>query len=199
MSRIKIILLVAFGALLGALLVPTAATGAAAIIKVVVTNTNDNPVPVRGSVNVSGPQVGGDPVPVTGSVDVEDNRQPFKERLDLTWPNGSFIADVEHFQVPAGKRLVVEFAAASATVPDGQLVLVSVNAGNGAIGYPIPLDRQGVGNGNAFYRGSAPALDFIGPEGFIFPSAERQNPAGGAVPGTASGWVFLSGYLIDAN
>lgn len=197
MSRARIAIVALAGALVAALLIPTAATGAAAILKVVVTNTSDNPVPVRGTVNVSGPLVGGDPVPVTGSVDVTDNREPFEIRVDLNLPAGQPFGN-EAFEVPAGKRLVVEFVAARATVPNGQTPLLGANTQNGALGFPIPVDLQGVGNGNAFYNGSMDTLDFAG-SGFYLLGLERQNPGGGPVTGSASASFYVSGYLIPTS
>jgi hypothetical protein len=196
MSRTRIVVTVLVSALAVALLVPTAATGAAAILKVVVTNTSDNPVPIRGTVNVSGPAPGADPVPVTGSVAVQDDREPFETRVDINL-SASEPFDTNGFQIPEGKRLVVQFIGANATVPDGQTPLLSVNAGSGATGLPIPLQLQGVGNGNAFYRGGMAVTEFH--TGFYSVGLERQLPGGGLPGGSGSAFVYIAGYLVPAS
>lgn len=174
----------AAGLMAGAVLVPPGLAYAKdAIQGVLVTNTSEQPVPVSGSVTVS-----------SGTVAVADQREPFESRVDLTLaasePFNSFT-----FSVPTGKRLVVEFVSASVTVPNGQTPLLGANTANGALGFPIPVSLQGVGNGNAFYRGATPVLDFA-PAGTYAFSLERQNPAGGIVSGSASAYVYLSGYLL---
>lgn len=188
MSRTRTAILVALGVLVGSITVPTAVAAGTKALEVFITNTAANPVPVSGSVAVNGS------VAVSGPVTVADSREPFEIRLDISLANGEF-NNGTNFQVPAGKRLVVEFISASVTLPNGQTPLLSANANTGALGFAIPVQLQGVGNGNAFYRGTVDALDFA-PAGFYFVDLERQNPAGGAVPGTAGAYVYLSGYLL---
>lgn len=219
MTRTRTVLLLSLAILVGALLVPTGYASASSLLKVFVTNTAANPVPVTGSsvgepvrvdgsvnvdepVTVDGTVTVDEPVSVDGSVSVNgpvqvaDAREPFETRVDVDLGNGDFGGNGT-FSVPAGKRLVVEFVAAQVALPDGQLPLMSANAQNAALGYPIPLTRQGVGNGNAFFTGSMDALDFANAGTYLI-SLSRQNPAGGAVPGTAGGFVYISGYLLPA-
>lgn len=191
MSRTRTTVLVVLGILAGSFLAPPAfAAGGKVIQDVFITNTADNPVPVTGSVAVD------EPVTVDGQVQVADQREPFEIRVEIPVANGASTGS-GNFQVPEGKRLVVEFVAASVSLPNGQTPLLSANANSGALGFPIPLDLQGVGNGNAFYRGSMDTLDFAS-AGFYFLDLERQNPGGGALSGSAGGFVYLSGYLVPA-
>ena len=192
MSKSRAVLLVAAGVMAGAVFVPPGlAYAKEAVLEVFVANTPDTPVPVSGNVTVSNASV-----PVSGTVSVADAREPFETRVDLFLGAGSPF-DNFSFSVPAGKRLVVEFVSASVGLASGQTPLLSANAQNGALGFPIPLTLQGVGNGNAFYRGATPVLDFA-PAGAYLVSLERQNPAGGALSGTSSGFVYISGYLVPA-
>ncbi|KRA29873.1 MULTISPECIES: hypothetical protein [unclassified Nocardioides] len=200
--RGRAILALTFALLLGGLLFGgPGAHAAGALLNVIVANDSAHPVPVSGSVAVN--NTGANPVPVTGnvgvsgSVAVADNREPFEKRVDLADAGGS--VDTGNFQVPAGKRLVVEFISASVNVPSGQTPLLSANAGTGALGFPIPVQLQGVGNGNAFYEGATPVLDFAAPGSFYSITLERQLPAGGQVTGDGGGYVYLSGYLIPAS
>ncbi|WP_182378937.1 hypothetical protein [Nocardioides sp. WS12] len=177
------------------------AHAAGAILNVFITNDAAHPVPVSGSVAVN--NTGANAVPVTGdvgvsgSVSVADDREPFETRVNLT--DAGTTLDTGNFQVPAGKRLVVEFISASVNVPSGQTPLLSANASTGGLGFPIPVALQGVGNGNAFYNGATPVLDFADPGSYYVISLERQLPAGGAVTGDGGGYVYVSGYLIPAT
>ena len=192
MSKPRMALFLVAGVFAGAVFVPPGLAAAKdAIQEVLITNTSAAPVPVSGNVTVSNASL-----PVTGTVAVADQREPFETRVDLSLGVGEPFKSFS-FTVPAGKRLVVEFVSASVGLPSGQTPLLSANAQNGALGFPILLSQQGVGNGNAFYRGATPLLDFA-PAGAYLIGLERQNPAGGLVSGTASGFVYLSGYLLPA-
>ena len=192
MSKLRNVLLVVSGLVTGAVLVPPGMAAAKdAVMEVLVTNTADRPVPVSGTVGVSGP------VPVTGTVAVSDDRVPFEERVNLTQIAGATVS-TGSFVVPADRRLVVEFVSASVSLPSGQTPLLSANAGSGATGFPIPLTLQGVGNGNAFFTGATAVLDFAPAGSFYQINLERQNPAGGLPSGNGSGFVYLSGYLLPA-
>ena len=185
----------------GVLFAGAGANAASAILKVIVANDAANPVPVKGSVAVSNPS--DNPVPVTGqvgvsgTVNVADGRETFEQRIDLV-EFGASVASGS-FQVPQGKRLVVEFISARVNVPSGQTPLVSANASTGATGFPIPVELQGVGNGNAFFAGATPVLDFAAPGSFYSVTLERQLPGGGLPTGSAGGFVYLSGYLVPAS
>ena len=192
MSKRHKVLFVAVGVMVGAVFVPPSlAYAKEAILEVFVTNTADKPIPVSGNVTVANSSL-----PVSGTVAVADAREPFEIRVDLSLgtavPFNNF-----SFSVPEGKRFVVEFVSASVSLPSGQTPLLSANASNAGLGFPIPLTLQGVGNGNAFFRGATPVLDFAPAGAYLF-GLERQNPAGGALSGTASGFVYLSGYLLPA-
>jgi hypothetical protein len=185
----------------GVLFAGQGANAAAAVLNVFITNDAAHPVPVTGSVGVN--NASDSPVPVngevgiSGTVEVADDRQPFETRIDLVEFGQSVASD--SYQVPAGKRLVVEFISARVNVPSGQTPLVSANASTGATGFAIPVELQGVGNGNAFYAGATPVLDFAAPGSFYTVSLERQLPGGGLPTGSSGGFVYLSGYLIPVS
>jgi len=200
--RGRSILALALALLLGGVLFGgPGAHAAGALLNVFVSNDAAHPVPVAGSVAVS--NTSEKPVPVTGdvgvsgSVSVADDREPFEIRVDLT--DAGATTDSGSFQVPAGKRLVVEFISARVNVPSGQTPLLSANASTGALGFPVPVELQGVGNGNAFHAGATRVLDFAAPGSYYSITLERQLPAGGAVTGDGGGFVYVSGYLIPTS
>ena len=198
MSRWRKLLLVSSGMLVGALLVPPGIAVAKDLVQdVFITNTADQPVPVSGSVGVTGGSVGvTGTVAVDGAVSVKDDRTPFEQRINLV-EFGASIARGS-YQVPAGRKLVVEFIAVRVNVPSGQTPLVSANASDGATGFAVPVDLDGVGNGNAFFAGATPVLDFASAGSFYTVSLERQNPGGGLPAGSAGGFAFISGYSVPA-
>ena len=147
---------------------PSLAYAKEAIVEVLITNTADRPVLVSGSVTVANQSL-----PVSGTVAVADGRQPFETRVDLSLGAGSPF-DNFSFSVPAGKRLVVEFVAASVGLPSGQTPLLSANAGNGALGLGIGLERQNRGGGLV----SGTASGFVYLSGISFPPETDQPPGG---------------------
>lgn len=201
MSRSRTALLVACGVVAGALIVPPGIAAAkSAVQEVLITNTTNQPVPVTGAIGVT--NTAANPVPVSGTVAVNgtvavaDAREPFEIRVNVSLPSGEFSSSGS-FVVPEGKRLVVEFASAQVSVPDGQKPFLSANANTGALGFAFPLEDQGVGTGNRFFASAGPILDFA-PAGFYTIGFNRQQPAGGPVPGSGSGFVYLSGYMLPA-
>jgi hypothetical protein len=195
MSNWRKVLLVTSGLLAGALIVPQGiATAKQAVQEVLVANTPDQPVPVSGNVGVTGNVGITGPVTVDGAVSLKDDRLPFEQRIDL--PSSSNSSTSAFYQVPADRRLVVEFISVSISVPSGQTPLVSANANSGDTGFAIPVDLQGVGNGNAFYSGATPVLDYAAAGSFYRVQLERQLPNGGLPSGTAGGFAFISGYTL---
>ena len=186
---LKFVVVAAVGVVMGSAIAADAAPPPASppAQSVIVANT---PLPVAGSVGVVGT------VAVDGTVSVRDDRVPFEQRIDLV-EFGQSVASGS-FQVPAERRLVVEFVSVRINVPSGQTPLVSANASTGATGFAIPVELQGVGNGNAFFAGATPLLDFAPAGSFYTVSLERQNPNGGLPTGSAGGFAYISGYLLPA-
>lgn len=103
---------------------------------VTVGNTTANPVPVAGTVNVSG----------TANVSISDNsadhplqvrdvdhgsRTPYAQTIKIAF-NSSDRAILGNFDVPAGKRLVIESFSVFGKLPSGmKLVAASINAFQG--------------------------------------------------------------------
>ncbi|MFL6157935.1 MAG: hypothetical protein ACJ72D_17725 [Marmoricola sp.] len=190
------VLLILGGVLVGSFLVPpTYAATKSAISNVFITNTAAHPVPVSGSLAVTnGPA---NPVPISGQVNVADDRQPFQTRVFYHLDDGQYF-DETSFDVPAGKRLVVEFISAEARVPTGQTPVIGANTYGGAVGIPIALEQQGpVDSGSVLFTGTHQVLEFA-PTGSYSFLVERGNSAGTA-PGKSDGSIYVSGYLSPAS
>lgn len=205
MKRRYVILLVTLAAMLGGLAAQPAANAASALINVVVTNDTAHPVPTRatGTTTVGGTvEVGNssdEPVPVSGSVSVADEREPFEVRLDFSLDDGGFSYNTsDNFTVPAGKRLIVQFVSARFYVPQNQTPTLSANADSGATGYPVALQQQGLSNGLMIWSGSLSVLDFAPAGTYFFDLSRAPTNQNASVPGSASGFVYLSGYLVPA-
>jgi hypothetical protein len=191
MSRWRMLFAASSGMLVGALLVPPGIAAAKDVVQdVLVTNTAAQPVPVSGSVGVTGT------VAVDGAVSVKDDRIPFERRIDLVEFGQSIARGT--YAVPADRKLVVEFVAVRINVPSGQTPLVATNASDGGTGFAVPVALQGVGNGNAFFAGATPVLDFVPAGSSYTVSLERQNPVSGLPTGSAGGFAFISGYSLPA-
>lgn len=166
-----------------ALLLGFAATAPAKSTKnVVVVNPSDRPVPTRATGvtavrNVNAPAL-----------------QPFQARLTLDVAPGTegtngFVA------VPAGKRLVIEYASAYGDTPAGQTLTFSIGTklpgDTGFVAHDLPATQQSaVGNtGEIFVAGSMVRLYADSPQ--LLLRAERN-----AATGTAHASLSISDYLV---
>lgn len=139
------------------------------------------------------------PVPVTGTIQVADGRVPFETRLNVQAEDGVSNAS-NGFDVPTGKRLVVEFISVFVGLPKGQKPLVGINAESGGLGFIMPLNLEGT-RANSIgtfddYTGAMKTLDFAHGGDQYRVSFERA-PSGvyGPTPGAASLTAYISGYL----
>ena len=187
---VRAVLIGGFGMLLGAVALPATAGAAATLLNVVVKNTDANPVPVRGTVNVGN-------LPEAGPVEVIDDRQPFEARANAD-ATGQFGATAI-IPIPAGQQLTAEYLSVHVIVPDGQTATVSYNADTGAVGGFVPLVDQGLTDGPngellRHFSAAIPILDFH--TGFFRVALSRDVPGNGAVPpGPGLLFAYLSGYL----
>jgi hypothetical protein len=152
------------------------AQGGPAAKDVVVTNTPANPVPVR-------------------NVD-EGSRQPFQRPFSVNLaPTESF--GEATFTVPAGKRIVVEYASLRASLPPGQTVFVNIvttTAGQSAF-HPVLISDQGM-YGVLHLVGASHQTRIYADPGTTITVQFGRDPSAGA-PGGANFFMTLSGYRVD--
>ena len=166
------------GAVLAALIFvmaqPVVANAAAAVLRVIVENTAANPVPIRDIDSVA--------------------RQIYQANYGGILNNGEANGCVVLFDVPAGKRLVIEHATLNAFAPPGQELLFQLVVTNGGfdeyVHYTINAHRP---TGGSLYVASDPVKAYGGPASQVCVSAQRNATAGLVSVGFAA-----SGYMIDA-
>jgi len=174
---------------------------------VTVVNTTADPVPVAGTVNVGG----------TANVSISGNsaanplqvhdvdrapRQSFVKTLRLTMNFGE-IAAVETFDVPAGKRLVIEFFSVKAAIPNNQKLLeasVTAAQGGGEFGTqvyaPVFTGRiQNDINGIFIVSSGKTHLEAVAGAGTVSVHVQRDFAGIPDVPVISD--VFITGYLVD--
>lgn len=183
---------------------PTPGVAALKDQPVTVTNTDQNPVPITGTVgvtNLPAIQAVSGTVAATQSgpwsVGVVDTREPFEARAQTSLSVNDFNGAVS-FAVPSGKRLVVEYISVSAYLPDNQTPQVLVLGGGG-----IPLNRQGVTATSAgtsvLYVGALSMRDYEPGASFsIGFDRSRSDFYNGTVAGEATLVAYVSGYLVPA-
>lgn len=109
--------------------------------------------------------------------------------------------DVLFYTVPAGKRLVVEYAdSVLKTITGGTQGLgLVVQDGGVETSFVLPLTHSTVGDdllrylAHFEYRGAQMMRLYAGPGATITIHADRNNPVG-----TAAGRLTMAGYLVDA-
>jgi hypothetical protein len=144
----------------------------------------------------SGATVGIDPS-ANGVRDVDNPaRHAFQQRVSVDAPQTGVFSEGS-FQVPSGKRLVIEFISADVAAPGGPPPLVFIQAigGGGKSVVNIPLGQadasdpsQTVWTGNTFTRLYADGGTYVG---VLLGSA--SNAPAGDINMVAS----ISGYLVD--
>ena len=143
---------------------------------VVVTNTAASPALVR-------------------NVD-EGSRQPFQRPFAVNLaPTESF--GEATFTVPAGKRIVVEYASLRASLPPGQTVFVNIattTAGQSAF-HPVVVSDQGM-YGVLHLVGASQQTRIYADPGTTIIVQFGRDPSAGA-PGGADFFMTLSGHRVD--
>jgi hypothetical protein len=128
--------------------------------------------------------------------DVENPaRQPFQRELQITIPAGSNGA-AETFTVPAGKRLVIEYIAATVAVFPGQKgsLRITNTAGGTLASYDLHLEDEGVGfTGFAIFRVSQQIRIYADPGSTV---TVVVGSDGATLPVNIGELVTLSGYLV---
>ena len=138
---------------------------------------------------VNGP---GQAVPV--AVVARPATQPFQRQFSLDWPDGEGFATAS-MQVPAGKRLVIEYASLAAYLqPDGQsmFVRIATTSDGGTAFHTLAVQKQ-EDYGVLKQFGAAHLVRI-----YAEPGTAVQVSAG-RVPfaSTANCWVTLSGHYED--
>lgn len=136
--------------------------------------------------------------PATSPVLVRDvdrpAAQPYQDTLDLAMQFGEINGTGALDPVPAGKRLVVEYATARATLSAGQMATVTLVVG--MIRYELPVIPQGTFGTSIFTRtllaGSEPVRLYVNAGETLSVATERTEGDGGA-----SVRVSISGHLVN--
>jgi hypothetical protein len=152
--------------------------------QVVVVNGDDQAIPVR----VVGGNTGGG-----GTPEAAPPFQPFQHPFGLDWPDGEGLV-FSNFAVPAGKRLVIEYASLFAYLPDAQTMFVRIftSAGGAGVVHNLAVQRQ-EDYGVLKQFGAAHLVKL-----YADPGTTVQVQAGRlGSTGTANCTVTLSGHFED--
>jgi len=126
--------------------------------------------------------------------------QPFAIDFDLQFPAGSsevgFPGDPSgsaSFTVPAGKRLVIEFATGICGLPSGQTCRLGILERESAVDvkHDLAVNSQ-VSFGSEILTATQPMRIYIEPQGSVFVFGRRSD-----VTGTGTLDFSLSGYFVD--
>jgi hypothetical protein len=159
------------------------------------------PLPGRGqgnSGNVPPPSDVNVVNPATSPVLVRDvdrpTAQPYQDTVEITMSFDDTAGTGVLDPVPAGKRLVVEYATARATLTAGQMAVVTLVLGT--IRYELPVIPQGTFGTSIFARtllaGSEPVRLYVNAGETLSVATERTEGDGGA-----SVRVSISGHLVN--
>lgn len=125
---------------------------------------------------------------------VHDAVQPFQSLLNMDFPSGTNTRTLTAFVVPDGKRLVLEYVSANASIPTGQLaqVRVSTSLGGMPVSHKLVMFRQLVTSGNDQFSAAQSLRLYADPGTPVQAQCARNSAAG-----TASAQFTFSGYLVD--
>jgi hypothetical protein len=159
---------------------------------VLVVNSPSEPVPVTGTVNVG--NLGDGPLPVR---DVDNPaRQPVQADAfcDGTGATGCF---TRIFEVPPGKRLVIEYASMQAGIPAGQVALFEIQTlaggASSSVQHSFPLSAPSVSGFGGGLTAVGQQVRVYADPGISVGVAGRRN----IVAGDARFNFTISGYLVD--
>lgn len=122
-------------------------------------------------------------------------RQPFQHELQIVVQAGTNGAS-QTFTVPAGRRLVIEYLAATVAVFPGQKahLRITTTAGGTIASYDPPLRALGTWATGFDVRGVSQVVRIYADPGSTV--AVIVGSDGGNFPGTIGEFVALSGYLV---
>jgi hypothetical protein len=160
-----------------------------------------SPLPGRGQGNSGNAPPPGDVNvvnPATSPVLVRDvdrpTEQPYQDTAEITIPFDETGGTGALNPVPAGKRLVVEYATARANLPAGQMAKVTLVVG--MIRYELPFIPQGTFGFSpalrTFLAGSEPVRLYVNAGETLSVATERSTGDGAAFVR-----VSISGHLVN--
>jgi hypothetical protein len=119
-------------------------------------------------------------------------RQPFNQQFTISLQDGEYGKASDSFQVPAGKRLVIEFVSVSVQLPTGQ------GPGASFAGIDIPLVK-GLYSvfSTDFFTGNQLMRLYIEPGASIAGSLFRSANGSYATSGAAACSIAVSGYYVN--
>ena len=123
-----------------------------------------------------------------------ETREPFHRQFALDWPDGTDLSTAT-YSVPAGKRLVVEYASAWAYLPPaGQTMFVRITTtvGGSEAFHTLALQKREDYGVLKQFEGAHLVRLYADPATTVHVAAGRQPGAD-----MASCTVTLSGYLVD--
>ena len=120
--------------------------------------------------------------------------QPYQDTVDILMPFGEIGGTAALDPVPAGKRLVVEYATAQANLPSGEMARVSLIVG--MIRYELPVIPQGTFGAppavRTYLAGSEPVRLYVDAGETVGVATERNDANGAGVV-----TVSISGHLVN--
>jgi hypothetical protein len=138
-----------------------------------------------------------EPIPVTVSASAAFRPiAPTGFSAELSLPDGTF-GDAIFYDVPAGKRLVIEYLSGQVSLPTGQklgTLTVFLTVGTNRVRHDFPLTHQltHAGAGKDFFVSSSLTRLYADPGSTIQLSVVRNLNTG-----AADGVVSFSGHLVD--
>ena len=120
--------------------------------------------------------------------------QPVAADIELPLNAGEVFKRFTLFTVPAGKRLVIEYASYWASVGAGDLPFIQIMAavGGPTIFYAVPVSKVGAQGGGDFFSGAQNLRVYANPGTDVTIQFDRNLSA---TP--ATGRMAFSGYLVD--
>jgi hypothetical protein len=121
---------------------------------------------------------------------------PFQAQGNAELADGVNSELFELAQVPAGKRLVIEYVSATSVVPAGQRIvdfLVIVRQGNVGMGHAVPIQFQGSAGVTDWLAAGEPTRLYADAGTTVRAFLLRTDTSG-----QANVMVRISGYLVDA-
>jgi hypothetical protein len=152
------------------------ASGSALAARVTVVNTTDDPVPVQ---------------------DVNNAMHPVQAKKDFTIIAGNQLKDVALFEVPSGKRLVIEYFSCWSQLVPGSSALFSILTEVGSVTVrhylPLTLPAPSVPLVQSAVAAGQQVRLYANPETKVSVRADILNDA----PFDISNSCQISGYLVD--
>jgi hypothetical protein len=163
---------------------------------VTVVNSPSQPIPVTGTTTVVGSVTIDSKTPLSVRDIDEPALQPFQQEIGINLADGIGEGEAPSAAVPAGKRFVVDFISAQASLPAGQhpLILVKafVNGANNGVSHNLLTTLQSNFGGNDQWVASQPTRLYADPNTNLQIFFFRD-----ATAGQASLFLKVSGHFVN--